>query len=154
MTLVNTATDTPTTFQSSELSRNSASVFAAAEEHPITVTRRDGETLVLMSEREASARDRLYEFAAQIIAATTDDRGSLAERMADRFPWMLALSSEDRETAAADLVRAARASFATKQAHLAFAELSAWRETAEALAAGLMGGAVDWFDAEVTVERP
>lgn len=154
MGVMNTATDTPTTFQSSELSRNSASVFAAAEEQPITVTRRDGETLVLMSERESSARDRLFEFAAQIIAATTDDQGSLAERMADRFPWMLALSAEDRVVAAADLVRAARASFATRQAHLALAEVYAWRETAEAIAAGLGSGDVEWLDDEDVVERP
>lgn len=154
MDFVNTTTDTPTTFQSSELSRNSASVFAAAEEHPITVTRRDGETLVLMSERESSARDRLYEFAAQIIAATTDDRGSLTERMADRFPWMFALSAEDREVAATDLVRAARASFTTKQAHLALAEVYAWRETAEAIAAGLTSGDIEWLDDEDAVERP
>lgn len=151
---MNSTKERPTTFQSSELSRNSANVFAAAEERPVTVTRRDGETLVLMSEREAAAQDRLFEFAAQIIAATTDDRGTLVERMADRFPWMLALNPEDRATATAEIVSAARASFATKQAHLAFAELSAWRETAEALAAGLVSGPVDWFDDDVVVKRP
>ena len=73
-------------FKSSELSRNSSEVMDAAEHGPVRVTRRDGEPLVLMSEREDSARAGLLEFAAQLIAITTDDRGSLAERMADHFP--------------------------------------------------------------------
>ncbi|MGN5381065.1 hypothetical protein ACQ4WX_39755 [Streptomyces lasalocidi] len=58
----------------------------------MTVTRRDGEALVLMSQREAEGRARLLDFAAQLITVTLDDRGSLAERMSNAFPWMLALS--------------------------------------------------------------
>lgn len=79
---------------------SSASVFAAAEDHPVEVTRRDGEDLVLMSKSEADARQRLVYFAGQLIAAVTTDGGSLAERMADKFPWMLALSVADRELCA------------------------------------------------------
>ena len=45
-----------TTRRSSDLSKHSADVFAEAEEHPVHVTRRDGETLVLMSQREMDAR--------------------------------------------------------------------------------------------------
>lgn len=142
------------TFNSSELSRNSTKVFAAAEDHPVDVTRRDGEDLVLMSKREADAREQLMQFAAQLIAVATDDHGSLADRMADRFPWMLALSGADREACAADLLNAARASFATGQAHLAVAELIAWQETANSIAAGLQSVAVDWLDQGVKVERP
>ena len=145
---------TPASFQSSELSRHSARVFAAAEERPVSVTRRDAESLVLMSQRESEARDRLLELAAQIIAATTDDRGTLADRMAERFPWMLALSPDDRATCAADLVRASRASFATGQAFLAIAEMEAWRATAEAIAAGIDSTATEWLTQSVRIERP
>lgn len=70
---------------------------------------------------------------------------------------MLALSSTDRETCAQDLVDAARASFATDQPHLAIAELTSWRETAAAIAAGLGRADLDWFDEDddtEIVERP
>ncbi|MET2010166.1 prevent-host-death protein [Microbacterium chocolatum] len=141
-------------FRSSELSRNAPKVFAAAEEHPVDVTRRDGEDLVLMSKREAESRDQLMQFAAQLIAVATDDRGSLADRMADRFPWMLALSADDRQTCARDLLESARASFATGEAHLAVAEMIAWQETATAIAAGLHAAPVEWLDEDEKVERP
>lgn len=149
-----TATIARTEFKSSELSRNSGEVFAAAEHGPVTVTRRDAEPLVLMNEREAKARKQLFEFAAQLIAITTDDRGTLAERMADHFPWMFALSKADRKQCAKDLVEAARASFATEQSHLAIVELNSWRETAEALAAGLRNDPVEWLDSDDLVARP
>ena len=144
----------PDTFQSSDLSRHSARVFAAAEAHPVTVTRRDGETLVLMTERETEAREGLLALAAQMVAVATDDRGSLAERMAVQFPWMLALSDDDQAVCADDLLRAARASFATGQAHLAAVEITAWRETATAVAAGLGRTEVEWLDVPTPVVRP
>lgn len=141
-------------FQSSDLSRSSAKVFDAAENAPVLVTRRDGEDLVLMTEREANARRKLLEFAAQLIAVITDDRGTLVERMSDRFPWMLALKVDDRAKCARELVEAARASFATQQAHLAIAELTAWRETASAVAEGLSVANIEWFDAPLLAANP
>jgi hypothetical protein len=141
-------------FPSSDLSRNAPRVFAAAEESPISVTRRDGQDLVLMSQRDADSREQLLQFAAQLIAVAIDDRGSLADRMANAYPWMLALSQIDRERCARDLVDAARASFAIGQAHLIAAELTSWRETASALAAGIRNAPVDWLDDELLVERP
>lgn len=141
-------------FQSSELSRNSTRVFAAAVDQPVEVTRRDGEDLVLMSKSESAARDELLQLAATLIGVATDTRGSLAERMADAMPWMLALTPEDRETCSGDLLRAARASFSTGQAHLAIAELNSWLETASAVAAGLGTERVDWLDTDIPVERP
>ena len=74
--------------------------------------------------------------------------------MANAYPWMLALSQDDRRQCAQDLVDAARASFATGQAHLVAAELTSWRETASALAAGLRSTPVDWLDDQTLVERP
>ena len=143
-----------TVFQSSELSRSSGTVCAAADDHPVEVTRRDGEPLVLMSGRENRSRDALLELAGQLIAVTTETEGTLTERMTNYFPWMLALSPEGQETCSKELIRAARASFATGQAHLAIAELTAWKETATALAAGLGGTSVTWLDESIPVERP
>lgn len=144
----------PRTRRSSDLSKHSAEVFAEAEDHPVTVTRRDGETLVLMSQREADGRADLLNLAAQLITVTLDRDGSLAERMAKPFPWMLALSQADREACAQDLMDAARASLSTDQPHLAIAGLTSWKETATAVAAGL--GQVDlaWLDDDEPVERP
>ncbi|WP_313813355.1 prevent-host-death protein [Glutamicibacter sp.] len=142
------------TRRSSDLSKHSAEVFAEAEDHPVTVTRRDGEALVLMSQREAQGRARLLNFAAQLISVTLDNQGTLAERMSQTFPWMLALSPADRETCAQELVDAARASFSTNQPNLAIAELTSWKETATALAAGLGSVDLEWLEDAVTVERP
>lgn len=144
------------TRRSSDLSKRPAIVFAEAEEHPVTVTRRDGEALVLMSQREANGRTKLLNFAAQLITVTLDDRGTLPERMARVFPWMLALSEPDRNTCAQELIDAARASFATHQPHLVIAEVTSWRETATALAAGLGNHSdLDWLEEDSEfVERP
>lgn len=151
---MNTLASARTTFQSSELSRSSAEVFAAAADHPVEVTRRDGESLVLMSGSEDKARNALLEMAAQLVAASTSTKGTFTSRMSDRFPWMLALSPADQDTCAIEVLAAARASFSTKQPHLAIAELTSWRETATAIAAGLGTQPVEWLDDPETVERP
>lgn len=152
MTLINESRTT--TRRSSDLSKHSAAVFAEAEDHAVQITRRDGEPLVLMSQREADARAILLQFAADLITVALDSEGTLASRMADRFPWMLALSAEDQTNCARNLVDAARGSFATGQPHLAIAELTSWRETATAIAAGLAGHRVEWLDDAELVARP
>lgn len=145
---------TRTSFNSSELSRDSAEVFAAAADHPVTVTRRGGESLVLMSEREDANRRELLELAAQLIGIATADDGDLTRFMCDRYPWMFALSAADREECARDVLESARASFSTGKAHLAVLALTSWRETADALAAGLGREPVEWLDEAEPVRRP
>lgn len=151
-----TTTVRTSTRRSSDLSKHSAEVFAEAEDHPVTVTRRDGEDLVLMSQREADGRTRMLQFAAQLIGVAVDDDGPLDGRMSRAFPWMLALSPADRATCAQDIVDAARASFSTDQPHLVFAELASWKETATAIAAGLSQSDLDWLDSDddAVVGRP
>ena len=146
--------DTRTTFKSSELSRGSADVFAAASDHPVTVTRRDGEPLVLMSEREANARSELLSLAAQLIGVAVTNDGGLTDFMTDHYPWMLALSPADREECARDVLDAARASFSSGQPHLAVSTLTSWRETATAIAAGLGSEPVEWLTTDSPVARP
>ncbi|TFC17937.1 hypothetical protein E3O19_05460 [Cryobacterium algoritolerans] len=84
--------------QSSDLSRRSAAVFAAAEEAAVQVTRRDGETLVLTTKREAAVHEQILEVAAQLIAVSLDDRGTLGDRLARPFPWIMLLSVQDQRT--------------------------------------------------------
>ncbi|GAB98001.1 dsDNA-binding SOS-regulon protein [Kineosphaera limosa] len=150
------ATDLPVaTRRSSDLSKHSAEVFAEAEDHPVTVTRRDGESLVLMSQREADARAALLNIAATLITVALED-GPLTERMASRYPWMYALSVQERDACARDVIDAARASFSTQQPHLAISKLTSWRETATAIAAGLGSQPIEWLDDadDAVVERP
>lgn len=141
------------TRHSSELSKNPAAVFRDAETHVVTVTRRSGDPLVLMTKRTADEQESLLDLAARIVTAALDE-GPLAEAMTRAFPWMHALTPEDRGTCAQELADAARASFSTGQPHLALAELTSWRETAKALAAGLGAEGLEWFDEPVAVERP
>lgn len=84
--------------QSSDLSRRSAAVFAAAEEAAVQVTRRDCETLVLTTKREAAVHEQILEVAAQLIAVSLDDRGTLGDRLARPFPWIMLLSVQDQRT--------------------------------------------------------
>ncbi|HMS77060.1 hypothetical protein [Gordonia sp. (in: high G+C Gram-positive bacteria)] len=100
-----------------------------------------------------------YQLAAQLITAALDGDGPLEARMAELFPWMLALSPDGRAACARALVDAARASFSTGQPHLAVAELTSWKETAAAIAAGLGSEPVEWLEADDAltagpVERP
>ncbi|WP_062521733.1 hypothetical protein [Demequina silvatica] len=141
-------------YQSSELSRNSKVVFEAADLHAVEITRRDAAPLVLMSRREADARDALLQIAGQLITAMLGHEGDLATRLSQIYPWMLALSAADRAVCAQDLIDAARASFSTGQPHLALAEMLAWRETATATAAGLGSDPIEWLDEPRQVERP
>lgn len=107
-----------------------------------------------MSEREDRARNELLEIAAQLIGAATMNDGNLTRFMSNHFPWMLALSPTDQDECARDVLNAARASFSVGQSHLALSTLTSWRETAEAIAAGLGEALVEWLDDDEFVERP
>lgn len=139
--------------KSSDLSKHSAEVFREAERHPVVVVRRGQETLVLMAEREVDARDELLDLAGRIVGAALED-GPLVDRLSQVFPWMLALSLKDREQCAQELIDAARAAFSTGQARRALGVLNSWRDSAEAIAAGLDDRELDFFDEPVPVERP
>lgn len=142
------------TLPSSDLSRNPAKAFGLAEESPVRLTRRDGQDLVLMSGQDDNAREELLRFAADLIAAAVDDQGTLVERMAQRFSWMLALDEAGQAACTADLIRSARASFSTGAPHLVLRAVDSWRETAEAIALGLDKVPVDWLEKPERVERP
>jgi len=141
-------------FQSSELSRNSASVFAAAETSPVLVTRRDGEDLVLMTKKEADASAALNEFAAQLLGITAHSTKELAEKACQLYPWMLALSQADQEQCATDLLTATRTALATGQPERVVSEMLSWRETARAISDGLRVSDDGWLESLELVERP
>lgn len=139
----------------SDLSRDSKAVAQATERGPVTITRRDGEALVLMRKSQADAdRDGLV-LASQIIAAAvTDWPRSFAARLRDPFPWMLFLSDAAQEQLADELVATARACASVARFEPLATVIHAWQSTAEAHAAGWAADDYDWLDTPVDVERP
>lgn len=140
--------------QSSELSRNPLKVFSAAEKTPVTVTRRDGEDLVLMSKRESQNLPEFHTFISQVLVALDDKNGSLVERMLKPFPWILAFDESGQEQCASELVKAAKVAMATNTPIVALTELYAWKGTAEVVALGIQLENVDWSEKPILVERP
>jgi len=144
-----------TQVQSSELSRNSAEVFHAAERGPVLVTRRDAEPLVLTSKAAADETDQVLAAAAGLIGVTVMvDPDLFARKLTDAFPWAAALSESERSTFAEELISSARACFTLKQHNLFLGTLNGWRGTAEAYAAGLRNVPNDWLDRDVEVNDP
>ena len=140
--------------QSSELSRNPLKVFSAAEKTPVTVTRRDGEDLVLMSKKETQSIPQFHAHVAQVLSALDDQNGSLVARMTKYFPWMLTLEEDAQQECTQDLIRTTKAALATNAPMLAINELNAWTATAETIALGIDFNDIDWLDAPILVERP
>lgn len=143
-------------FASSDLSRSSAKVFEAAADSPVRITRRDGGNLVLMSEDELGRQQTLLAVAAQIVAVSTftaaDDE--LVAEMGKHFPWMLALGESERAECAFEVLEKARASFSLGRPDLIVGTLNAWRDTADALAAGYRAKSYELDGALSDLERP
>jgi PHD/YefM family antitoxin component YafN of YafNO toxin-antitoxin module len=144
------------TVQSSELSRNSAAVFAAAEQGPVNITRRDGEGFVLARSEDVEQERRALRLAADLVAASLSQTGQpLAERLRQQFPWVEFLAGEDREQFATEIVDVTRACAAVGHFGRLLVAFEAWRSTAEAIAAGYTPDAeLDWLDVPVTVDDP
>jgi hypothetical protein len=140
--------------QSSELSRNPLKVFSAAEKTPVTVTRRDGEDLVLMSKRESQNLPEFHTFISQVLVALDDTNGSLVERLSKPFPWILAFDESGQLQCASELVKAAKVAMATNTPMVALTELYSWKGTAEVVAMGIQFDQADWKETPILVERP
>lgn len=143
----------PRTVQSSDLSRHPADVFAAAEEGPVVVTRRDGESLLLTTQSRARAQQELLGVAAQLIAASLDD-GPLQVRLAKYFPWIGLLNDADKQACAVEIIDTARGAFSVGQPMRLLTVIAAWRNTAEAVAAGWGADEIEWLNDAVPVEDP
>jgi hypothetical protein len=140
--------------QSSELSRNPLKVFSAAEQSPITVTRRDGEDLVLMNKRESQNLPEFHNFVSQVLVALDDINGTLVERLSKPFPWIIALDESVQVQCASELVKAAKVAMATSSPMVALSELYAWKGTAEVVALGIKIDEASWTEKPILVERP
>lgn len=124
-------------FQSSELSRSSQKVFEAASQEPVRITRRDGENLILMTEKEVERQETLFTLAAQLVALSTrtlSDEDLVAD-MSLHFPWILALKNQDQKACARDIINDSRASFSLGNPTIILGTLNAWHDAAQAVAA-------------------
>lgn len=142
--------------QSSELSRNSAAVFAAAEKGPIDITRRDGENFVLSLASEVARERRAVEIAASLLGAflSTDDL-PLAERLRQPFPWIEFLSPDSRDRFAEELVSVTRACASFGQFTRLLIVFEAWRWSAQAIASGyLPDDELHWIEDPAAVLDP
>ncbi|KGM13185.1 hypothetical protein [Cellulomonas bogoriensis] len=142
----------------SELLRSPKEVAAAAERGEVTITRRDGEDLVLTTAATVQANRAGLEFAAEIVAsAVAEWPGSFAHRLRQPFPWMTFLSDAEQDVMAKEIVDIARACAGVGRFEPLAIKLSAWRATAEAYAAGVPRDNADltWLDGNGdVVERP
>lgn len=143
-----------TTVQSSELSRNSAAVFAAADAGPVTVTRRDGADLVLSLAANVDDERRALRIAADLVAASLADTGEpLGDRLRTQFPWVEFLRPGGREAFAAEIVAVTRACAAVGEFRRLLITFEAWRSTATAIASGYTPDEdLDWIDGPVVTD--
>lgn len=140
---------------SSDLSRHAKDVFAAAEQEPLEVTRRDGAPLVLTTKARSDDDEAVLDIAAQLIAAVTgNEHLALHERLAIPYPWLVMLSRDDQRRFAREIVEVARGSFSLRQPRRLLLEMQAWRDSAEAIAAGWDASELEILDAPTVVEKP
>ena len=141
--------------QSSELSRNPAGVFAAAEHGPVTITRRDGEDFVLTRAQDAEKQRRGVEAGLRVASSLVLSGPDLALRLREPFPWIEFLSESDRLRLASEIVEVARACAAVANFDPLLIALAGWKSTAVAIAAGYPRDEdLEWFDEGPTVADP
>lgn len=144
------------TASSSDLSRNPAQVFRAAEDGPVTITRRDGEPLTLIRSSTVEREHEALALAANLVAASlAPGPGSFAERLVVPFPWLGFLPAGQREQFASEIVEVSRACASISNFDRLFVVLAEWKATAEAMALGYTPDAdLDWLDAAEPVTDP
>lgn len=146
-----------TTATFSELLRTPNEVASAAERGEVTITRRDGEDLVLTSAQSTKRSRSGLRFAAAIVgAALAEWPDSFAHRLHSAFPWMTFLNESEQEAFADELVDLARACASVERFEPLALAVQAWKSTAEAYADGVPrdGEDIEWLTHPVTVPRP
>ncbi len=142
--------------QSSELSRNSAAVFAAAEQGPIGITRRDGEDFVLAKASDVAKERRAISIAADLVSASLSTSGlNLADRLRQPFPWIEFLAPQSQVRFANEIVDVTRACAAVGQFSRLLVVFEAWRSSAETIADGYTpDDELEWLDVPELVTDP
>ncbi len=144
------------TVQSSELSRNSASVFKAVDQGPVIITRRDGETLILTKESDLANQREGLDLAAHLVAASLAPNDvPFVDRLRGPFPWVEFFSPSDREAFAQEIVDVARACATMSRFDRLLVTVGAWHSTAQAIADGYTPDEdLEWLDVPEPVADP
>ncbi|MFT4163923.1 MAG: hypothetical protein QM650_01615 [Microlunatus sp.] len=145
------------TVQFSDLSRKSKEVAELTEHGPVTITRRDGESLLLLKASDAERHHHGQVVAAQIVGAAVQAwPGSLAEKLRLPFPWIEFLTEDERSAFAHEIVDVARACATFATFDRLESVVSSWQATAEAAALGIdpTGKDLEWLVEPVPVPRP
>lgn len=145
-----------TSFSVSALSRDSAKVFRSADQGPVEVTRRDGESFVLTRKSEYDEHFTALTEAADLIAASlAPEDVPFEKRLEDRFPWLRFLSARDQTLFAREIIDVARSCAAIRDFGPFLVELAEWRRTAAASAAGFTPAPdLEWLDEPVVIHEP
>lgn len=140
----------------SDLSRDSKRVAEAADRGPVTITRRDGETLVLRRQQDVERERAGVAAAIQVItAAVAGQPTSFVERLKTPFPWITLLPEGERDEFAAELIDISRACAAVSAFDPLLTLIHAWSSTAEAYATGYTTDSdLEWLTTPEPVERP
>lgn len=79
----------------------------------------------------------------KLLVAFTSETGTLRARLFTTFSWLNHLDHSDQETCLAEMIYGARASLAAGRPDLVEGMLLSWKETAAALADGLLPAVSD-----------
>lgn len=142
-----------TTRSASDLSDHSDEVLREAEQYPVTIVRHDGEDLLLLTKNDYDERSVFLDLVEHVLTAALDTP-SLEIGLALPYPWILSLSDEDRGQFVEELVGALRPVSSHNQQNRALGVLLAWRESAEAIACGLLDVPIMRREETSAVPRP
>jgi prevent-host-death family protein len=123
-------TKTQMSFQVSQLNRNPAKVFEAAEKSPILISHRNGMQAVLMSKREYEAQPILNLLIASLIRAFSSTEGSAADQLAVELPWLTKLNDEEKNRCMSELISFSKVSLSLGVALPAVEKLKEWKALA------------------------
>ncbi len=141
----------------SELLRSPNDVAEAAEHGSVTITRRDGQDLVLTTAQTAqNSRDGLRFAASIVAAAVVESPTTFVQGLHAAFPWMTFLSEREQQQLADELVSLARGCAAVDRFEPLSASVRGWEATAQAYAAGIPRDSsdIDWLTDSEPVSRP
>jgi PHD/YefM family antitoxin component YafN of YafNO toxin-antitoxin module len=123
-------TKTQMSFQVSQLNRNPAKVFEAAEKSPILISHRNGMQAILMTKKEFEAQPILDSLLASLIRALSSSEGSAADQLAVDLPWLTKLNEEQRIRCVSELISLSKISLSLGVAVPAVEKLNEWKSLA------------------------
>ena len=138
---------TASTATFSDLLRHPNDVIAQLEQGDVTLTRRDGEALMLTKAARSAENQDAMDHLSRLIAASLDDSACrrIADQLEDEYPWLSLLPAAQSLQFVGDYFRILRASVKVGAYTQLATFLTSWEGTAEIYALGLQPAT---FDAE------